>query len=345
MKLFLPVLFLGFCLPALAQDLNGQWRGSFTDATFGNSVASPTDYVLEFSVNGANLSGSSYTYYYDNGNKIYSICAVTGTIDSKNNSITVREIKRIKTNAPGNAQGFQQHILYYSVINGEQRLQGKWSDVNNVTDAHWGYTNLSKKTLQSLPQLVKLSENKEIKKDAEEITHISKILVPKKDPINRQSITLRPKEIETKDILLFTHEKIHPIFPPAEIIFPFGEEINKSIRTRSNQLQQIILITHKLVKIELYDNGEVDGDSVSLYYNNKLLLSHAGLSEKPISLMLDIECDSLATNELVMYAENLGTIPPNTALLVITDGNKRYELRVSSDLEKSGSVRFIRKEK
>ncbi len=345
MKLFLPILFCSICLTGLAQDFNGQWRGSFTDATFGNSVAGPTDYVLEFTVNGANLSGTSYTYYYENGAKIYSMCAVTGTVDPKNNSLTIREIKRLKTNAPGNAQGFQQHILFYSVINGEQRLQGKWSDVKNVTEAHWGYTNLSKKTLQSLPQLIKLLENKEIKKDAEEITHTSKILVSKKDPITRISLPARNKGIEIKDSILFTHEKVEPIIPPAEIITPITAEINKSLRARSNQLQQIISITHKLVKIELYDNGEVDGDSVSLYYNNKLLLSHAGLSEKPITLMLDTESDSSATNELVMYAENLGTIPPNTALLVITDGDKRYELRVSSDLEKSGSVRFIRKVK
>ena len=46
-----------------------------------------------------------------------------------------------------------------------------------------------------------------------------------------------------------------------------------------------------------------------------------------------------------MYAENLGTIPPNTALMVITDGHHRYEVRITSDLEKSGVIRFMQKEK
>ncbi len=46
-----------------------------------------------------------------------------------------------------------------------------------------------------------------------------------------------------------------------------------------------------------------------------------------------------------MYAENLGTIPPNTALMVVNDGDNRYEVRISSDLQKSGVIRFMHKPK
>jgi tryptophan synthase alpha chain len=52
-------------------------------------------------------------------------------------------------------------------------------------------------------------------------------------------------------------------------------------------------------------------------------------------LSLDIDNQS-DVNELVMYAENLGSIPPNTALMIVTDGPNRYEVRITSDLEKSG---------
>ena len=55
--------------------------------------------------------------------------------------------------------------------------------------------------------------------------------------------------------------------------------------------------------------------------------------------------DKKDVNELVMYAENLGSIPPNTALMVVTDGSNRYEVRIASDLEKSGVIRFIHKPK
>jgi len=42
-----------------------------------------------------------------------------------------------------------------------------------------------------------------------------------------------------------------------------------------------------------------------------------------------------------MVAENLGDIPPNTALLIITAGNKRYSLYLTSTEKKNAQVRFI----
>ena len=59
-------------------------------------------------------------------------------------------------------------------------------------------------------------------------------------------------------------------------------------------------------------------------------------------MILDIDEDE-QMNELVMYAENLGSIPPNTALMIVTDGTKRYEVRITSDLEKSGVINFVHK--
>jgi hypothetical protein len=56
-------------------------------------------------------------------------------------------------------------------------------------------------------------------------------------------------------------------------------------------------------------------------------------------MVLDMD-DDVEVNELVMYAENLGTIPPNSAVMVIRDGPNRYEVRISSDLNNSGVVRF-----
>jgi hypothetical protein len=46
-----------------------------------------------------------------------------------------------------------------------------------------------------------------------------------------------------------------------------------------------------------------------------------------------------------MFADNLGSIPPNTALMIITDGSKRHEVRLSSNLEKNGTVRIRKKKK
>lgn len=111
---------------------------------------------------------------------------------------------------------------------------------------------------------------------------------------------------------------------------------------RNNAILKTIEVQNVSVNVSLYDNGEVDGDSISLFYNGKLLLSHKRLSEKPICLNLNVDKEK-SVNELVMYAENLGTISPNTALMVVMDGTKRYEIRITSDLQKSGTIRFALK--
>ena len=64
------------------------------------------------------------------------------------------------------------------------------------------------------------------------------------------------------------------------------------------------------------------------------------LTTKAISLTLALD-ENVRENIVTMYADNLGTIPPNTALMIVTDGDKRYEVRITSDTEKSGSVVFV----
>jgi hypothetical protein len=98
------------------------------------------------------------------------------------------------------------------------------------------------------------------------------------------------------------------------------------------------------LRADVYDNGEIDGDIISVFYNRQLILSSQKLTHK--SIHLDLVLDSTKTvNEISMFAENLGLIPPNTALMVISDGRKKYEIRVSSSLDKNATIRLTRKKK
>jgi hypothetical protein len=97
------------------------------------------------------------------------------------------------------------------------------------------------------------------------------------------------------------------------------------------------------VRITLYDNGEIDGDSVSLYLNNELLLQHYRLTAEAKVLLVPID-KSLPVNRLVLFAENLGTLPPNTALMEVTVHGKTYELFLSTDYKKNASVEFLMQE-
>ena len=113
---------------------------------------------------------------------------------------------------------------------------------------------------------------------------------------------------------------------------------NLKLKSREKDLVQTLAIDTSFIKIELYDNAEIDDDTVSVFLNNTLLLYKKRLSAKP--LVLNVTAFPNTEYELMMYADNLGRIPPNTSLMVITAGRKRYQLHLSSSEEKSAVVRF-----
>jgi hypothetical protein len=103
--------------------------------------------------------------------------------------------------------------------------------------------------------------------------------------------------------------------------------------------QSRLQISVNKLNLKLYDNGTVDGDTVSVFYNGKLLLSHQRLTEKPIDLTINLD-ENTTIHEITLYAENLGSIVPNTALIIVTAGDKRYELRSKANLEENAVLVF-----
>jgi hypothetical protein len=94
--------------------------------------------------------------------------------------------------------------------------------------------------------------------------------------------------------------------------------------------------------LTLYDNGDVDGDTVTVLMNGGIIFSKAGLSTKANTKTVYIT-STMDSVSLVMYAESLGEIPPNTGLLIVNDGEKRYEIRFSADLSTNAAILLRRK--
>lgn len=118
--------------------------------------------------------------------------------------------------------------------------------------------------------------------------------------------------------------------------------IEKEYAERKNEVVNEIEVESDTIQVALYDNGEIDGDIISLFYNKNLIFFNQKLTHKSIKLSLPVDPSS-SGNELSMFAENLGLIPPNTALMIITDGKNKHELRLSSSLEKNATIKIKRK--
>lgn len=114
------------------------------------------------------------------------------------------------------------------------------------------------------------------------------------------------------------------------------------VNERKTEVQQTVYFSSDSLILSLYDNGEIDGDTVSVLMNGSLIVAKQGLSTTAAKTTIYIP-SNMDRVELVMYAESLGSIPPNTGLLVIRDGKDLYEIRFSGDLQKNASIVFNRK--
>jgi hypothetical protein len=114
----------------------------------------------------------------------------------------------------------------------------------------------------------------------------------------------------------------------------------KYVVPRERKIQRTILLDTSHIKIELYDNGQVDGDIATLIFDGKTVINKQQLSTKPAVLTLDVT--NIASEHILeLYADNLGSIPPNTALVVLTCKGKRYEINLSSDEGTNGAVKLV----
>jgi hypothetical protein len=115
-----------------------------------------------------------------------------------------------------------------------------------------------------------------------------------------------------------------------------------TLTNRKAELVKEIYVDTGTIQIDFYDNGQIDGDTISVYANGSTVVSNRRLTTKPINISIRIDLKR-PEQELIMVGENLGEIPPNTALMIVNAGDKRYQLYLTSDESKNAMVRFIYK--
>lgn len=117
-------------------------------------------------------------------------------------------------------------------------------------------------------------------------------------------------------------------------------QLPPELTRRKNELVREIKVDSGNIRLDFYDNGQIDGDTISVYVNGVVVASRKHLSEKPVSILVRVD-EKRLEQEVIMVGENLGTIPPNTALMIVNAGDKRYQLYLTSDESKNSMVRFI----
>jgi hypothetical protein len=341
---FVTVVLTAFLpLSGTSQNLTGIWRGYFI--TEGGEQYK---YELQIEQNSTNrISGVSYSYL---DTRFYGKATLSGYYTKSSKSALVREIKTVELKMSGGSVACIMKCLFtYSTSGKEQFLEGSFSSMYEKGDDLMGIKRggncgggkiFLRKVTTSDFYVEPFLRNKKP-------TTTPKTKPQTKPPVTNKTTTNKPPVTKTQ-----TPPKEKPDEPKKDtpkvntepVVIERPKEIPKitippTTRSRENELVRTVVVSSEEISVRLYDNGEVDGDTISVYMDGKPLLLNKGLSTVPITLKLKMD-DESPEHVLVMVAENMGRIPPNTSLMIVQDGDKRYQVSITSTEQKNAMVRF-----
>jgi hypothetical protein len=143
--------------------------------------------------------------------------------------------------------------------------------------------------------------------------------------------------IRESETITVPRKPVEPVTRPVP-----SQSIEEKFVARKKILVTEIPLTGDSIELRFYDNAEIDGDSISLFLNERLIFKHIRLTGSAYTIKLPVT-ELSETNELIMVAENLGSIPPNTSYMVAVVGENRYEARLESTEGSSAMIRMVKK--
>ncbi len=307
---------------SFGQNLNGHWFGV-------GVVQEPkqnNNYLAELVIRQKDKAIWGALFYYFKDSLVFS--RISGSFDKKTRILTLQPFPLIYYRSPTIKNSIDCNMSgYFRLVASKtgSQLEGKL-----VSDEDHKYT---------VPDIVfKLKKSNDTAKLVmkDEPDSASKPLVMS-TPM--KALFQSPEYKRIKDTLVSTRgdTQINNLSPTQ--ISPRVNNTFEAFKKRQKELTKVMEVNNSTLKLEFYDNGVVDNDSISVFFNNKQVLQDSRLDITPLKITVQLDT-TLEYNELSMFAINLGNIPPNTALLVLYDGTIRYEIFLSSDLKSSATLRL-----
>lgn len=317
-KHLLLLIFIAACSwKSFAQDiLTGIWEGKFLGPS-ALDLGQPKLVVEIYNVKDTVFSGITHLYYEGN---LYEHYKIIGWYDKKNALLVFREVSTIAVDLGkyGNCLGTYMTSL-------KKETDGLFQ---------FGYWRSHIKSCSPNTDMWLQKKEPEIKKENPPVISLPVIKKPvvKKPPVKEKQLPQNPNP---------------PVVQIAPVIRSTPTVIPPKVSQRETDLQSLIEIAaadKDSIRIDVYDNGEIDGDSVSVFVEHDQPINKRMITAKPITFYISLDKKTNPISHIRLVAESLGAIPPCTALMIVTTNSRRYEVRLSSNFSKNATVELFLKE-
>ncbi|MBS1597784.1 MAG: hypothetical protein JST75_06140 [Bacteroidetes bacterium] len=366
MKKSLLIISLFAFYSVQAQKVTGYWYGQANVEMAGMQNNYLTELII--AQKGNKVKGFLGYYFKD----VYQSFLVKGTYDPKTRQVVIRNIPIIYFNTNSTINSVDCITSFYGTLM-----------VSKVKTSLTGYFYRDKKYEYTCPDLrvnytlfteakVEDSVFKDMastrqfwKPHPDEFTAMASSSTAAKKEEKEEKEKSKAKEIakekEKKDTVEMESTNIAAAVPISSSVVSGSTNTPNTIKTtnvplirqdlakiidqfkkRKQVFQKEIRVESDSIRLSFYDNAEIDGDSISVFLNGDLVIAHQELTERAFNLYLKLD-STKEVNEVSMFAENLGKYPPNTALMVVSDGENRYETFLSSDFKGNATIKFKRK--
>src|SRR5215203_2474850 len=371
---FIFVLLFAICTQVLhAQVVTGLYSGTLVN----DSTKKEQRYELALSEYRGKITGYSYTTFVRNDSLFYSVKRVKAT--KKDNQLVVEDEKMLNNNFP-ESPAKRVHQTNNIQLTNEDTLRsviGTWQ--TNRTKIYYALTggvamkldndsthsaligHLKELNIIFQPRYqageTKIKANNQIQPSTETAAVASQNTKPVVSGKEQKS---KPGDGKSKEMVKTDKQSTLPADEPG-----FTNAVVKSrtetVKSTTNAIKPLVNVLTKLpvapayterkrnklqaieiasdsIQLSLYDNGVIDGDSISVYMNGETIVAKTRLTAT--ATKKSITLPNVEMIEIILVAENLGTIPPNTGLLVIKDGEQTYQVHFTADLQTNAAIIF-----
>lgn len=315
-------ILLGWVSFAEAQTISGSWYGNANVVLEGRHNSYLTELILK--QKGDEVEGI-FGYYFRNG---YQSVFVRGQYDKKTRRVRINQIP-ITYFRSKNIDGVDCYMNFEGqlmIARVETHLNGYFT-----TDPRYKYTCPELRVLYDIDSTEQGQQDQMIQQAV-----ARKVWQPREDDV----IVSDAKPAIVPATVSPTVPVSTPITAPNPVA-ERNESVLTAMRMRKNTLAATVPVRSDSVRISFYDNGDVDGDTISVFLNGKPILVDQPISAKALQLYIALD-PGRDINELTMFANNLGKIPPNTALMIVNDGFTRQEIYLSSSLTQNAGIQLRR---